>query len=172
MAQIWLQDVHSYTNIFADMQLNHFYRWLQSTKSLLYEPALKRTIQVFMRKLLVQLLVELQRIGSTTIYGNLNKIILATKRWSLIDTRLYIKVILEHLQLKDLTSTICLELKSIYHCLWWFDDKNYCGFRIWSNAKGQIDDNIDNNDEEETIFDWNMIVYLPRVVQDYFETIM
>ncbi|CAF4763523.1 unnamed protein product, partial [Rotaria sp. Silwood2] len=45
MAQIWLQDVHSYTNIFADMQLNHFYRWLQSTKSLLYEPALKRTIQ-------------------------------------------------------------------------------------------------------------------------------
>ncbi|CAF3770320.1 unnamed protein product, partial [Rotaria sordida] len=173
MVQIWLQDVHSYTNIFADMQLNHFYRWLQSTKSLLYEPALKRTIQVFMRKLLVQLLVELQRIDSTTVYGNLNKIILATKRWSLIDTRLYIKVILEHLQLKDLTSTICLELKSIYHCLWWFDDKNYCGFRIWSNTKGQIDDNIDNNnDEEETIFDWNMIVYLPRVVQDYFETIM
>ncbi|CAM4930738.1 unnamed protein product [Rotaria socialis] len=172
MAQVWLQDVHSFTNIFADMQLNHFYRWLQSTKSLLYEPALKRTIQVFMRKLLVQLLIELQRIGSTTIYGNLNKIILATKRWSLLDTRLYIKVILEHLQLKDLTSTICLELKSIYHCLWWFDDKNYCGFRIWSNTKGQLDDNIDNNDEEETIFDWNMIVYLPRVVQDYFETIM
>ena len=52
MVQLWLQDVHSYTNIFADMQLNHFYRWLQSTKSLLYEPALKRTIQVFMRKLL------------------------------------------------------------------------------------------------------------------------
>ncbi|CAF2801599.1 unnamed protein product, partial [Rotaria sp. Silwood2] len=89
----------------------------QSTKSLLYEPALKRTIQVFMRKLLVQLLVELPRIGSTTIYGNLNKIILATKRWSLIDTRLYIKVILEHLQLKDLISTICSELISIYHCL-------------------------------------------------------
>jgi len=174
MVQIWLQDVHSYTNIFADMQLNHFYRWLQSTKSLLYEPALKRTIQVFMRKLLVQLLVELQRIGSTTIYGNLNKIILATKRWSLSDTRLYIKVILEHLQMKDLTSTICLELKSIYHCLWWFDDKNYCGFRIWSNARGQLDDNLDNShdDEEETIFDWNMIVYLPKVVQDYFETIM
>jgi hypothetical protein len=120
----------------------------------------------------IQLLIELQRIGSTTIYGNLNKIILATKRWSLADTRLYIKVILEHLQLKDLTSTICLELKSIYHCLWWYDDKNYCGFRIWSNTKGQIDDNIDNDDEEETIFDWNMIVYLPRVVQDYFETIM
>ena len=112
--------------------------------------------------------MELQRIGSTTIYGNLNKIILATKRWSLVDTRLYIKVILEHLQLKDLTSTICLELKSIYHCLWWFDDENDCGFRIWSNAKGQIND----NDVEETIFDWNMIVYLPRFVQDYFETIM
>ncbi|CAF4651114.1 unnamed protein product, partial [Rotaria sp. Silwood2] len=32
--------------------------------------------------------------------------------------------------------------------------------------------NIDNNDEEETSFDWNMIVYLQEVVQDYFETIM
>ena len=172
MVQVWLQDVHSFTNIFADMQLNHFYRWLQSTKSLLFEPALKRTIQVFMRKLLIQLLVELQRIGSTTVYGNLNKIILSTKRWTREDTRLYIKVILEHLQMKDLTSTICLELKSIYHCLWWFDDKNYCGFRIWSNSKGHIDDQIDQDEEEETIFDWNMIVYLPRVVQDYFETIM
>ncbi|MCY7362893.1 MAG: hypothetical protein LH629_12630 [Ignavibacteria bacterium] len=86
--------------------------------------------------------------------------------------RLYIKVIFEHLQLKDLTSTICLELKSIYHCLWWFDDKNDCGFRLWSNGKGRIDDNIDNDDEEETSFDWNRIVYSPRVVQDYFETIM
>jgi hypothetical protein len=56
--------------------------------------------------------------------------------------------------------------------LWWFDDKNYCGFRIRSNAKGQLDDNIDQEGEEETIFDWNMIVYLPKVVQDYFETIM
>ena len=75
--------------------------------------------------------MELQRIGSTTIYGNLNKIILATKRWSLVDTRLYIKVILEHLQLKDLTSTICLELKSIYHCLWWFDDKKLLAQSRW-----------------------------------------
>lgn len=125
----------------------------------------------------IQLLVELQRIGSITVYANLNKIILATKRWSRTDTRLYIKVILDHLQMKDLTSTICLELKSIYHCLWWFDDKNYCGFRIWSNSKGRIDDQISQasqpeEEEEETIFDWNMIVYLPRVVQDYFETIM
>ena len=51
MVQVWLEDVHSYTNIFADMHFNHFYRWLQSTKSLPYEPALKHTIQVFMRKL-------------------------------------------------------------------------------------------------------------------------
>ncbi|CAF3843534.1 unnamed protein product [Rotaria sp. Silwood1] len=107
MVQIWLQDVHSYTNIFADMQLNHFYYWLQLTKNLLYEPALK----------LYNYLLNHHVFGSTTIYGNLNKIILSTKRWSLIDTRLYIKVILEHLQLKDLTSTICSELISIYHCL-------------------------------------------------------
>ena len=73
-----------------------------------------------------------------------------------------------------ISSTICLELKSIYHCLWWFDDKNYCGFRIWSNTKGHIDDQTDDDEEEEeeTIFDWNMIVYLPRVVQDYFESIV
>ncbi|CAF4221116.1 unnamed protein product, partial [Rotaria sordida] len=56
MVQIWLQNVHSYRNIFADMQLSHFYRWLQSTRSLLYESILERTIQEFMRKLLIQLL--------------------------------------------------------------------------------------------------------------------
>ena len=65
----------------------------------------------------VLLLVELQCIGSTAIYSNLNKIILTIKRWSLMDTRLHITVILEHLQLKDLTSTMCLELKIVYDSL-------------------------------------------------------
>ena len=31
---------------------------------------------------------------------------------------------------------------------------------------------MDNDDKKETIFDWNMIVYLPELVQGYFETIM
>jgi DNA polymerase epsilon subunit 1 len=121
MVQVWLQDVHSFTNIFADMQLNHFYRWLQSTKSLLFEPALKRTIQVFMRKLLIQLLVELQRIGSTTIYGNLDRIILSTKRWTREDTRLYNKVILAQIASKHQMNALHQQIQFLKRLNHWTD---------------------------------------------------
>ena len=46
MVQNWLRDVASYSNAFADIQIIHFYRWLQSPGSLLYDPAIMRTLQV------------------------------------------------------------------------------------------------------------------------------
>lgn len=48
MVQNWLRDVASYSNAFADIQIIHFYRWLQSPESLMYDPAIMRTLQVLL----------------------------------------------------------------------------------------------------------------------------
>ena len=53
MVQYWLRDVASYGNAFADIQIIHFYRWLQSPNSLLYDPGVKRTLQGYMKKLCI-----------------------------------------------------------------------------------------------------------------------
>lgn len=53
MVQYWLKDIALFGNAFADMQIIHFYRWLQSPNSLLYDPAIRRTLQTYMKKLCV-----------------------------------------------------------------------------------------------------------------------
>lgn len=53
MVQYWLKDIAMFGNAFADMQIIHFYRWLQSPSSLLYDPAIKRTLQGYMKKLCI-----------------------------------------------------------------------------------------------------------------------
>ncbi len=53
MIQYWLRDVATFGNAFADIQIIHFYRWLQSPNSLLYDPAIRRTLQGYMKKLCI-----------------------------------------------------------------------------------------------------------------------
>ena len=56
MVQYWLKDVALFENAFADLQIIHFYRWLQSPNSLLYDPAIRRTLQSYMKKLCILVL--------------------------------------------------------------------------------------------------------------------
>jgi DNA polymerase epsilon subunit 1 len=62
------------------VQIIHFYRWLRSPKSLLYDPALGRTLLQLMKKLLLQLVAEFKRLGATIVFADFNRIIIATKK--------------------------------------------------------------------------------------------
>uniref|UniRef100_A0A672QN47 DNA polymerase epsilon catalytic subunit n=1 Tax=Sinocyclocheilus grahami TaxID=75366 RepID=A0A672QN47_SINGR len=42
----WVREITQYHNVYADNQVMHFYRWLRSPSSLLYDPALSFTEQV------------------------------------------------------------------------------------------------------------------------------
>ncbi len=46
----WVKDVTQYQNALADEQVIYFYHWLRSPTSLLYDPALRRTLQKLMKK--------------------------------------------------------------------------------------------------------------------------
>ncbi len=46
----WVKDVTQYQNALADEQVIYFYHWLRSSTCLLYDPALRRTLQKLMKK--------------------------------------------------------------------------------------------------------------------------
>ena len=50
--------VSSANNQYADTQLIHFYRWLTSSSSLLHDPALARVVNSSIKKLFLQLIME------------------------------------------------------------------------------------------------------------------
>jgi DNA polymerase epsilon subunit 1 len=60
-------------------------RWLKTPTSLLYDPALRRTLYNLMKKLFLMLVAEFKRLGSVIIYADFNKIILCTKKNSVLD---------------------------------------------------------------------------------------
>lgn len=50
----WVREITQYHNVYADNQVMHFYRWLCSPCSLLYDPALHRTLHNMMKKVFLQ----------------------------------------------------------------------------------------------------------------------
>lgn len=54
MVVSWVKEITQYHNVYADNQVIHFYRWLRSPSSLLYDPALHHTLHNMMKKLFLQ----------------------------------------------------------------------------------------------------------------------
>ncbi|ETE60432.1 DNA polymerase epsilon catalytic subunit A, partial [Ophiophagus hannah] len=89
----WVKEITQYHNVYADNQVIHFYRWLRSPTSLLYDPALHRMLHGMMKKLFLQLVAEFKRLGSVVIYANFNRIILCTKKRHIEDALAYVEYI-------------------------------------------------------------------------------
>ena len=66
--------------IYNMVSLPLMYRWIQNPSSFLYEPALCRMIHKLMKKLFMQLIGELRRLGASVVYAEFNRIVLCTKK--------------------------------------------------------------------------------------------
>jgi DNA polymerase epsilon subunit 1 len=130
MVHTWLHEVSTNQNIYADLQLQHFYRWIRTPSSLLYEPALCRMIHKLMKKLFMQLIGEFKRLGSSIVYADFNRIIVCTKKKRLEDASAYVEFILRSIQSRDLFHSIRIEPTANWEYLLWMDQANYGGVRV------------------------------------------
>ena len=166
MVQYWLRDVATYGNPFADMQILHFYRWVQSPNSLLYDPALRRTLQSYMKKLCVLLINEFKRLGANVIYADLSRIIVCTKKLVTDEALSYMKYLINNLQNKDVFSTVHVELNKLWKILLWNDSANFGGIKI------SVSEEMDEQAEEEVEMNWKISEFLPPAVQKSFTVII
>ncbi|RNA10734.1 DNA polymerase epsilon catalytic subunit A [Brachionus plicatilis] len=161
MVQYWLKDIAMFGNAFADMQIIHFYRWLQSPSSLLYDPVIKRTLQGYMKKLCILLINELKKLGGHIIYADLSRIIIGTNKFTVDDGLNQLNYILNNIQNKDLFSTVHIETSKVWTLLIWLDSANYGGIKYVNNPE-------DEENKEEIEMNWKMSTFLPQIVQENF----
>ncbi|XP_078523382.1 DNA polymerase epsilon catalytic subunit A isoform X2 [Lissotriton helveticus] len=191
----WVKEITQYHNIYADNQVMHFYRWLRSPSSLLYDPALHRTLHNMMKKLFLQLVAEFKRLGSSVIYANFNRIILCTKKRRIEDAIAYVEYITKSIHSREIFHSLTISLSRCWEFLLWMDPANYGGIKgkIPSNvlygekgpAKVQGEDEGSEDEEEVVASDgeetgdevedslennWNIVQYLPQAAscQSYF----
>ncbi|CAH1796227.1 unnamed protein product [Owenia fusiformis] len=197
MVHGWIRDITNYQNVFADHQVIHFYRWLTSPASLLYDPALRRTLHNMMKKLFMQLVAEFKRLGSTIVHANFSRMIICTKKRQLIDALAYVEYITNTIRAKELYHMIDITYSSNWQLLLWLDPANFGGVRAkiptprngLTGREGGEDsdeeqpntpereetlDQSDSEDDPEIEMNWNLVKFLPEAAacQTHFNMII
>ncbi|XP_071480194.1 DNA polymerase epsilon catalytic subunit A-like [Diadema antillarum] len=176
MVHGWLRDVTAYSNVFADYQIMHFYRWIRSPSALLYDPALRRSLNGLMKKLFLQLMSEFKRLGAVIVHANYNQIVLCTKKRRVVDALTYVDYVTNTIKSSDLFHGIDLTYKQCWHFLMWLDTANHGGVKgripaslTGENGEESEEDVVmatppnqpDDGEEEEVEMNWNIMHYLP-----------
>ncbi|CAH2294920.1 DNA polymerase epsilon catalytic subunit A [Pelobates cultripes] len=191
----WVKEITQYHNVYADNQVMHFYRWLRTPSSLLYDPALHRTLHNMMKKLFLQLVAEFKRLGSSVVYANFNRIILCTKKRRVEDAVAYVEYITQSIHSRELFHSLTISFSRCWEFLLWMDPANYGGIKgklpssvhygekvKKKNDEGSEDEEDEDEDvpsdredpvdevEEALENSWNIVQYLPQTAscQSYF----
>ena len=97
------------------------FRWLRSPSALLYDPALRRTLNGLMKKLFLQLMSEFKRLGAVIVHANYNQIIVCTKKRRIVDAITYVDYVMNTIKSNDLFHGIELTYKQCWQLLMWLD---------------------------------------------------
>ncbi|VDM17454.1 unnamed protein product [Hydatigera taeniaeformis] len=168
-----VKDVTQFQNPLADEQIIYFYHWLRSSTSLLYDPALRRTLQKLMKKVFLKLVDDLnQTHGLDVVYANFSRLILCTHQLDVVDALPRIDGLSRMLQAKPFFSHLDLQYTRGWHQLLWYDPANYAGLRIDlettmlrdSSQVSEKSSSPKSNKKVEVEVDmwWHMARYLPK----------
>lgn len=172
MVNGWLREVSINRNIFSDFQIIHFYRWIKSSNSVLYDPALRRSLNNFMRKMFLRIIAEFKRLGATIIYADFNRIILNSGKKNVADALSYVDYVVQSLRNKEIFHSIHLSYEQCWNFMIWLDSANFSGIKgelpkeVQNTEETQEEDDLQEvNGEEENIsleMNWTVAEHLPE----------
>lgn len=172
MIRSWSEDIAKHKRI-ASSLLEHLYRWITSSSSRLFDPAIFSLIHELMKRVYIHLIADLKIFGSKIIYASFHKIVLATSKTEVRNAISYMTYLLHSLRKKEMFTHIDLKPVMFWDHLIWLDMFNYGGV-LFENIEGIIGhENIDPAngilDLESTVdFRWNMAEYLPPSCKKHF----
>ena len=165
MVRIWLLDKARDPSCAASITLDHFWRWVSSSSSRMYEPSIQRFVHGLMRKTFIQLLAEFKRLGSNVVSADFSRIILVTSKPP-GTAHAYATYINSAVTSNELFKHIYLRTDRFYDFLLYMDPANngavVCEDPLALVPPKQL--SISSN--------WNIKKFLPPAVQDYFKNVV
>ncbi|KAL4079949.1 hypothetical protein V8B97DRAFT_1928963 [Scleroderma yunnanense] len=166
MVRTWLLDkIRDNFESPATITIDHFWRWISTTASHLYDPSIHRFIHGLMRKTFIQMLAEFKRLGAQVVHADLSRILLATSKPP-GTAHAYATYITTAVTSHELFQHIYLKTDRFYDFLLLMD---------FANMGGVIcEDPLAVDPPEELIVEmrWNIQTFLPPAVQDDFSSII
>ncbi|KAF7724021.1 DNA polymerase epsilon catalytic subunit [Apophysomyces ossiformis] len=160
MVQQWFHEAALKSNKLGDMMLETLHRWLLSASSNMYDPCLYGLVHGMMKKVFVQLVTELRRIGGNIVFANFRRIIVATAKDNIDSAIPFCEYLHRSVLNKQLFEVLGLELGEYWDILVWMDEQNY----------GGLPARIATEDGSGAIVraQWNIQAHLPIAVQNMF----
>ncbi|XP_073950246.1 DNA polymerase epsilon catalytic subunit 1 [Choristoneura fumiferana] len=175
---VWLRDQAMHQNLYAGYLVQHFYRWLKTPTSLLYDPALRRTLYGLMKKLFLMLVAELKRLGSVIVHADFTRILVCTKKKNVLDGIGYVEFVAQSIRNKELFHAVTFDYRQCWTYLLWLDQANCAGVlgKIPDGAQEvgnlqlpttETEENV-RDEDGEIVMSWNLALFLPRGVRAPF----
>ncbi|QDS71531.1 DNA polymerase epsilon catalytic subunit [Venturia effusa] len=145
----------------ADVMVQHLVRWVENPGSFLYDRNLHYYVQMMSRKALQQLMTDFRRVGSHIVYASAHRLLLQTTKTEVGNAFAYSQYILKTVKAKPLFTFLELDIKEYWDYLVWYDAFNYGG-------KGCTEVVEAENQELDTIMNWQLATFLPPILQPVF----
>jgi len=128
----------------------------------------------------LQLITEFKRLGSSIVSASFNRIIISTKKKSLVDAKAYLDYVVEHIVSKEIFQSIILTTTKMWNSLLWMDSCNYAAI---CTDELEHQDNLNATSEQQNIeeqlthqvdFFFDVAKYLPLQagVQQSFKNVI
>ncbi|KAJ1982312.1 DNA polymerase epsilon catalytic subunit [Dimargaris xerosporica] len=155
---------------YAEIMTQHVYRWLSHPSSKLYDPCLYGLVQGLMRKVFLQLLAELRRLGVTVVYANFQKIIVATTKATRTSAAAYTQYLLRTVSRQPLFDQIDLNPVEVWDRLLWMDPVNFGGvLSLPPSGSAEETPPASQPGSQNIEMSWNIREYLPFAIQGDFD---
>lgn len=166
------QDIHQKKSEVADLTLQHFYRWVRTRDSLLYEPLLHRMVHDVMVKVFLRLCFQFKEYNATLVYASFTKIIVNAPKPHLENSISFVKYVVESVLGTDLFKFLSIQADTIWESLLFMDNANYQGIEYQPDDM-QVDEESESEQQKASVIgSWNIAEYLPEPTHEYFYAII
>ena len=167
MIRSWSEDVAKRNRI-SSVMLEHLYRWITSSSSRLYDPAIYSLIHDLMKRVFIHLIADLRTAGCEVVYATFQKLVIATSKTAIPNAISYVTYLLQMIKKKELFTHIDLKPTQVWEHLIWMDSFNYGGI-LCDNPEEAIQAGAEDEDSNSSVdFKWNMAEYLPAACKNQF----
>lgn len=166
MIKTWLLDkIQGNFDCPANLAIDHFWRWISSSASHMFDPSIYRFIHGLMRKTFIQMLAEFKRLGSHIVYADFSRILLATSKPP-GTAFAYATYITTAVTSNELFQHMYLNTDRFYDFLLFMDQANMGGV-VCEDPQA-----IEPPTELSIEMRWNIESFLPIAVQHDFSSIV
>ncbi|KAJ3080643.1 DNA polymerase epsilon catalytic subunit, partial [Quaeritorhiza haematococci] len=192
LVNAWFLQYEKTRNPFSMMMLDSFYRWLTSPAAKMYDPALLSLMNDLIRKVFMQLVAEIRKLGCAVVYANTKRLIISTPKKIMQRGLAYGAFIVHSVKKRTLFQHLHLEAVKLWDYLLWLDVNDFGGYSVETTrllaqngrrrqrqlALAAGSSEAHGGEEDEDVLEvveemtWYMKLYLPRVCQREFDAVI